>query len=71
MYLHETVTEGVHERAMMRPPFGPGLQQTEVADVVKMEVWASSIGDPGDDHCEIRLYDANGKVTRKKRVEGY
>lgn len=37
----------------------------------KIEVWCSSISDPGDDFTEYRYLTARGTVLATRRVKGY
>lgn len=37
----------------------------------KIEVWCSSIADPGDDFTEYRYLTSQGTVLATKRVKGY
>lgn len=37
----------------------------------KIEVWCSSIADPGDDFTEYHYLDGRGKVLAKTRVKGW
>ena len=70
MHLIETVTETMEVQAKSKPPFGPGFAAVP-EEAVKMEVWGSSLKDPGPEYCEFRLLDKDGNVLDKKRVAGY
>jgi hypothetical protein len=49
---------------------GANLPQA-AATVRTLEVWRSSFNDPGDDWCEYRALDRDGKLIARRRTEGY
>jgi hypothetical protein len=59
------------EKARMPRPFGPGLPDSVVSRIEKLEVVGSSFNDPGADWCELGAYDADGKLITSRRVMGY
>lgn len=72
MYLHtKSVGVPARDHAMEAKPLGPGLSADEAAKVHTLEIWASSISDPGPDRCEFRCFDNLGKLIHKVSVDGY
>jgi hypothetical protein len=67
MYLMET-HEGAEarDRCALSRPFGPALNSR---DIVKAEVWATSVKDPGE-YVEFRVTYASG-ATETHRIDGY
>lgn len=63
--------EAAQEVAKTREPFGPGFPNTVVEKIAKLEVWGSSLKDPGGDYCEFRAFDADGKTIDSRRLGGY
>jgi hypothetical protein len=57
--------------ATRRPPFGPGFIDTDLAAAATLELWGSSFDDPGNDWCEYRLFDAQGRQIACRRLDGY
>ena len=70
MYLITTV-EGDDMRLDNLVPWGPHFSVEDMDKAVKMETWGSSCKDVGTDYVQYRLFDADGKIIAKKRVEGY
>jgi len=69
MYLIKTTTE---KSDMTQPkPFGFGFAVADADLADKMEVWGTSINDPGPDYTEGRLLAANGAVLKTSRIDGY
>ena len=56
--------------ATAAPPFGPGFSTDIVAQADTLEMWGSSLTDPGDDFVEYRLLK-EGQVVQAKRFAGY
>jgi hypothetical protein len=76
MLLGETVTTGVKQRVMAKPPIGPELDAKTAERTVKMELWGSEFKEtdprwPGEDFYEFRLFDANGHIFVTVRFPGY
>jgi hypothetical protein len=63
--------EKARKEARTPRPFGPGLPDSVVSRIEKLEVVGSSFNDPGADWCEFRGYDADGKIITSRRVMGY
>jgi hypothetical protein len=57
-------------RALDKPPFGPGFRLVP-AGAASMEVWGTSINDPGRDYTEFRLLADDGRVLNTRIIEGY
>ena len=38
--------------AIQKPPKGPGFSEAEVHNIDRLEVWASSFTDPGEDYTD-------------------
>ena len=70
MYLISTV-EGEDMLLDNLVPWGPKFSVEEMERAVKMETWGSSCKDAGTDYVQYWLFDADGKIIAKKRVEGY
>lgn len=72
MYLHFTA-HGVSARdhAAEPKPTGPGLKPEEALKVVKLEIWATTVDEPGPDRCEFRCFDSIGKLIHTVTVDGY
>jgi len=34
-------------------------------------VWASSFTDPGEDYTDWKLFDAQGRLIKERRIRGY
>lgn len=72
MYLISSTTASDLKAAAMRnPPFGPGFSEEESARGARLDVWGTSLNDPGSDYCVFALWDAEGKQIASRRVEGY
>jgi hypothetical protein len=71
-YLYkECEGEEARDQAKEIPPFGPGFGDEETRDVVRLEVWASSFNDPGEDFTDWKLFDAQGRLVTERRIPGY
>jgi hypothetical protein len=70
MYLYDTLPKD-KLRETTKCPFGPRFDDELVNRAEKMEIWATSIKDPGDDYCLFRLIDPRGKTIAEKRINGY
>jgi len=72
MYLH-TQSEGTPARdhATEKRPIGPGLTPEQALRVHRLEIWATSMNDPGPDRCEFRCFDSMGKLIHSVSVGGY
>jgi hypothetical protein len=71
MYLYETHT-GKEAQEFVSRPLPSGGDWTEMArQVQKVEVWASSMDDPGADHHVLVAFDVDGCEISRKRVRGY
>ena len=59
-YLH-TKYEGEEacSQAIQKPPSGPGFSEEEVHEVDRLEVWASSFSDPGEDFTDWKSFDVS------------
>lgn len=72
MYLIERFSgERAQVVAQDRLPFGGGFDSETVSRLARLELWGSSFTDLGDDFCEYRLFDADGRQIATKRVGGY
>ena len=71
-YLYEK-SEGneAKEKASDQPPFGPGFDERIVKSAARLEMWVSSFSDPGEDWCEYRAFDKEGKPLGTRRIAGY
>jgi hypothetical protein len=70
MYLMETVTEKLVERAVEKSPFGPGFPEDLAKTADRMEVWGSSFGDSGADFCEFKLFSKEA-LLGSRTMSGY
>lgn len=72
MYIIRTTTDPAEivREATQPPPFGPGFptEQAERAD--RLEVWGSSINDPGEDFTAFYLIADRVEIGHR-RVIGY
>jgi hypothetical protein len=58
--------------AFERPPFGPGYgEEASLRDVIRLEVWGTSVDDAGEDFCCFQLVRADGTKPPARRVDGY
>ena len=58
-------------KAEEKPPLGAGFPQELLPDIEVLEVWGSSIKDPGPDWCEFKAFDRSGTMIKTIRVSGY
>jgi len=71
-YLIATHSGGAaREAAEEKPPFGPGFSAEIVQHLEKLEVWGSSLNDPGEDWTEFQAINGAGKMIACKREAGY
>ena len=54
-----------------KPPLGPGFSAETVQHLDKLEVWGSSLKDPGEDWTEFRAINDAGRMIASKREAGY
>ena len=52
-------------------PFGMGLSKDMAEKVEKLEVWGTSLTDPGPDYTDMIAFDADGNKLAHVRQEGY
>lgn len=64
MYLYESLETPEHIQAAR-------LALPLPENTAKVEIWGSSIKDPGDDYCEIRFFDQSGNLIETTTVPGY
>lgn len=58
--------------AVRQPPNGIGVRDAGTLYLVKrIEHWASSFNDEGEDFNEFRLFDQNDNLIEKIRLKGY
>jgi hypothetical protein len=70
MYLYAKHTgDAARKVASSEAPFGMGLPH--FSEVETVEVWATSMTDPGEDGVEFRAFDKAGKQTSVKSFKGY
>lgn len=71
MYLYATY-DGPEAHEFVSKPLPSGDKWREASgQVQKVEVWASSMDDPGTDYYELVAFGANGQEISRKRVQGY
>ena len=63
--------EEARREAIQKPPIGPGFSEEEVHNIDRLEVWASSFSDPGEDYTDWKLFDAQGRLINERRMRGY
>ena len=73
MYLYATFEgEKAKTFAQQRPPFGINITDAvTLSRIAKIEHWASSFTDAGNDFNEFRLFDAEGRLINTIRKKGY
>jgi len=72
MYLSATMQGDDARTLAARPrPLGPGMDTDTVARTATLEVWCSSIDDPGEDFCLFRAFDVEARLVAASRVSGY
>jgi len=70
MYLHSKHTgEAARKVAADSQPFGMGLAQFDEVETV--EVWVTSVKDPGEDRTEFRAFNKAEKPVAVRSVAGY
>lgn len=52
-------------------PFGPALEPKQLDGVVVAEIWHNDLPVIGEDCCEIRCFDGNGRIVVKGTARGY
>lgn len=67
MYLHDTITDKTSMVGVMMPSFA---SKEDIAKADRLEIWASSFEDSGDDFTLFKLMQGD-KVISQKRVNGY
>ena len=70
-YLREELTGRRAQEQARDAVFGPGFSEAVVSKTTRLEVWCSSFSDQGDDYCEFRAFDVDGKSLGSRRVGGY
>lgn len=71
-YLIDTVQgDALASAATRTPPCGPGFTAADLAAASTLQIWGSSFNDPGEDWCEYRLFDAQGRQIGSRRLGGY
>jgi hypothetical protein len=70
MYLHDTLEKSAFETLPLLL-FRELFTDEQVARTQKVEIWATSATDPGDDHCTAKLFDANGVMVGEVIIPGY
>ncbi|MFX0200791.1 MAG: hypothetical protein ACFFCW_32120 [Candidatus Hodarchaeota archaeon] len=63
--------EEARREATQKPPQGPGFSEKEIHNIERLEVWASSFTDPGEDYTNWKLFDAQGRLISERRMRGY
>ncbi|MFX0200222.1 MAG: hypothetical protein ACFFCW_29230 [Candidatus Hodarchaeota archaeon] len=63
--------EEARREAIQKPPKGPGFSEEEVRNIDRLEVWASSFTDPGEDYTDWKLFDDQGRLINERRIRGY
>ena len=63
--------EEARREAIQKPPKGPGFSEEEIHNIDRLEVWASSFNDPGEDYTDWKLFDAQGQLIKERRIKGY
>ncbi len=51
-------------------PFGPRFPALVVADMTRLEIWATNFKDQGPDFTEFRAY-AQDTLLKKRRMQGF
>lgn len=69
-HLYRVIESDIEKVACAAPPEGPGFSTGVVARADRMEVWASSCSEPGDDWTEFKLYRGS-RLLDKQRIKGY
>jgi hypothetical protein len=63
--------EEARREATQKPPLGPGFSEEDVQNIDCLEVWASSFTDPGEDYTDWKLFAAQGRLIKERRMQGY
>lgn len=70
MYLHSKHTGPAARRvAAEDPPFGVGMVRFDEVETV--EVWVTSLDEPGEDRTEFRAFNKAGEKVAHRSVNGY
>ncbi len=70
MYLYDTI-RGEAARVFCEETLRMDGADFDLDAVNRVEVFGTSIGDPGSDYCEYRVIDCIGKVIAVRRESGY
>ena len=70
MYLYETIA-GENARSFCETTLKMNPAEFDLAAVNRVEVFGTSIDDPGEDYCEYRVIDCHDKVMVVRREAGY
>ena len=71
MYLYATY-EGPEAHEFLSKPLPSGDRWSDVGrQVQKVEVWASSMDDPGPDHYKLLAFDADGREIGRRALQAY
>jgi len=70
MYKYATHTTDMVKEGTQKPPFGPQFDAKDFEGADRMEVWASSFSDAGDDYCEFRIMNGT-EILKRKKVNGF
>lgn len=69
-YLHKVIDHDIETVACAEPPEGPGFDAETVKKADRMEVWATTATDTGEDWTEFRLFSGE-QLIAKQRIAGY
>lgn len=70
MYLYDTI-KGESARQFCQTMLKLDGVDVDLDTVNRIEIMATRIDDPGDDYCEYRVIDCQGKVLAVRRELGY
>jgi hypothetical protein len=68
MYLYDTI-QG--EKARQYCENNLNMDPADLDAVNRIEIYGTSMNDPGEDYCEYRVIDCRNKLMAVKRQSGY
>jgi hypothetical protein len=70
MHLYDTIT-GTNAIDFCKQQLKMDSNQYDLNNINRIEVFGTNFTDEGEDYCEYRVYDNEGKVIAVKRESGY
>lgn len=70
MHLYDTL-KGETARQFCEAQLKMDNADWDICAINRVEVYGTELDDPGEDYCEYRVIDCNGKVMAVRREMGY